>query len=285
MWMTREEFCNDLKSARIYQKITLEQIAHETRIQLDYLCALETAEWEKIPFAYLKGYLGNYADVVGMNLEKVMESFADLHYSPEGHNVRTDQKNPTYANFGFPSTTHKVPSLWESIPGLRFILYIGSGILLVVVILALWWAYGVWNHSRNEPVKLQSEKHLIIKAIVPVDTVRTTVLDHVDTAATTLQEFDLSLVFSDSCYILLRESDQLLTERIFLPGDSTGWRSSGELSLTVGNPAATRLFLNGKASRTLGEGRRPAHLTVDASGIQKNRLGKKPLSPESPVDE
>ncbi len=75
-------FIKDLREAREYQRISLEQVAEETHISRFYLEALEAGRWEQIPFAYLPGFLRNYADAVGMNLEKVMKRFGELNYRP-----------------------------------------------------------------------------------------------------------------------------------------------------------------------------------------------------------
>jgi hypothetical protein len=76
-------FCKELREAREYQRITLREIAAVTRLSLEPLQAIEDGRWDEIPRAYLRGYLGLYAQAVGMNVEKVLRSF-DRLMLPEG---------------------------------------------------------------------------------------------------------------------------------------------------------------------------------------------------------
>ena len=68
-------FCKELREAREYRQMTLNEVARATRISVEFLQALESARWDQIPRAYLRGYLGLYAFAVGMNREKVLRSF------------------------------------------------------------------------------------------------------------------------------------------------------------------------------------------------------------------
>ncbi len=58
--------------------MTLNEVARATRITTEFLQALESAQWDQIPRAYLRGYLGLYALTVGMNREKVLRSFDQI---------------------------------------------------------------------------------------------------------------------------------------------------------------------------------------------------------------
>jgi hypothetical protein len=71
-------FCEDLRRAREFVRVSLADIANSTRITPQYLEALENGRWDEIPQAYLLGYLGLYADAVGMNREKVLGTFRRL---------------------------------------------------------------------------------------------------------------------------------------------------------------------------------------------------------------
>jgi hypothetical protein len=71
-------FCKELREARAYQQVTLAEVASATRVTVAYLDALEQGRWDEIPRAYLRGYLGLYAQAVGMNREKVLRGFDHL---------------------------------------------------------------------------------------------------------------------------------------------------------------------------------------------------------------
>jgi len=67
-----------LREARGYRRVTTAEVAAATRVTPEYVEALESGEWGKIPAAYLRGYLSLYASAVGMNREKVLRTFDRL---------------------------------------------------------------------------------------------------------------------------------------------------------------------------------------------------------------
>ncbi len=65
-----------LKEARREQNLTLEEAESETKIRQKYLEALEDNDWQKLPsLTYTKGFIKNYAQFLGLNLELVMAFF------------------------------------------------------------------------------------------------------------------------------------------------------------------------------------------------------------------
>jgi hypothetical protein len=89
----RAAFAQDLREARSYRNVELEQVAQETRISLPYLQALEAGEWERLPGPFLRGYLSAYAECLGMNLEKVLRRFDELGFLAE-EEASTDASAP-----------------------------------------------------------------------------------------------------------------------------------------------------------------------------------------------
>jgi hypothetical protein len=71
-------FCRELREAREFQLVTLEDVARMSRITIEFLEALERGQWDQIPPAYIRGYLGSYAQTVGMNRDKVLRTYDQL---------------------------------------------------------------------------------------------------------------------------------------------------------------------------------------------------------------
>lgn len=68
-------FSRELRNAREFKSISLEQIESVTCIARQHLEALESAHWDEIPAGFLRGYIALYAGAVGMNSEKVLRDF------------------------------------------------------------------------------------------------------------------------------------------------------------------------------------------------------------------
>jgi cytoskeletal protein RodZ len=56
-----------LRDTRLKQRISLDEIARNTRIKKKYLLALEKGEYKKLPgVAYIKGFIKNYGECIGL---------------------------------------------------------------------------------------------------------------------------------------------------------------------------------------------------------------------------
>jgi transcriptional regulator with XRE-family HTH domain len=68
----------ELQKAREYRGMTLEEVSRTTKINVKYLRALEDEEFDVLPEPYVKAFIKAYAEVVGMNVLKVMSEFSTL---------------------------------------------------------------------------------------------------------------------------------------------------------------------------------------------------------------
>jgi hypothetical protein len=71
-------FSRELRNAREFKAISLSEVELKTRIAPEHLLALESAQWDKIPTGFLRGYVSLYADAVGLNSEKVIRELDSL---------------------------------------------------------------------------------------------------------------------------------------------------------------------------------------------------------------
>ncbi|MFZ1721283.1 MAG: helix-turn-helix domain-containing protein [Microgenomates group bacterium] len=62
-----------LKDERLAHRFPLEKLSKQTRIRLEYLSALESNQFEKLPAAtFVKGYIKTYASVFGFDHQPVL---------------------------------------------------------------------------------------------------------------------------------------------------------------------------------------------------------------------
>jgi len=72
-----------LKRAREYRHLTLEKAADATRIRLQYLRALEADDFSAMPSpVQARGFLRNYADYLGLDLEQIVEELRSAAPKP-----------------------------------------------------------------------------------------------------------------------------------------------------------------------------------------------------------
>ncbi|MCB9357199.1 MAG: helix-turn-helix domain-containing protein [Calditrichaeota bacterium] len=71
------DFCEELRKAREFRGLSLEDIARSTRIPLDYLRAIDQGQLDSVPEAIRKGVITSYAKAAGMNADLVERSLKD----------------------------------------------------------------------------------------------------------------------------------------------------------------------------------------------------------------
>lgn len=91
-----ESFGSYLKQERELRKISLQEVSEETHIKLDYLEAMETEHFEKLPgLTFARGYLRAYAAYVGLIPEEVLLHFEEyIRKLSGGKSPRQHNTNP-----------------------------------------------------------------------------------------------------------------------------------------------------------------------------------------------
>jgi hypothetical protein len=71
-------FSRELRNAREFRSITLSDVERKSRIAIAHLEALESAHWDDLPVGFLRGFVGLYAEAVGMNRDRVLRDLDSL---------------------------------------------------------------------------------------------------------------------------------------------------------------------------------------------------------------
>lgn len=230
----QQSFVCDLQAAREYQHVSLDHVAEETHISLDFLRALEDGVWERIPAPFLRGYLTAYAECVGMVREKVLKRFDELNWQapPLAQPEEAPAPRPVLPRIPFPARRPEpepapaplhaprgretlVPSIWAVVPS--SVKGLAAGALIVLLGLLVWGL--VWLGSGPDADGRGAD--------APLESV-------LDTDAPALQgfaPFQLQLRLNRSARLTIRSQEGTLFAGL-LPADST-LRLSSSLELEV----------------------------------------------------
>src|SRR4030042_2802168 len=74
----RRQIGKELRTAREVQQMSLEQVAAVTKINIRNLRNLESGDWSFLPQAYVKGFLLNYSEIVGLPQDKLKRQIDGL---------------------------------------------------------------------------------------------------------------------------------------------------------------------------------------------------------------
>lgn len=136
-----------LQEHRLSYGLSLEDIARDTQININYLIALENDNFSKLPAdVYTRNFLRKYAEFLDLNAETVIETFEqekNIYFKTQKH-IKTNKMKQQ-------SGTRKVFAFFLN-P--QFIKYAGSGIVIILLLVYIGW--GV-NRIFTPPELLISE--------------------------------------------------------------------------------------------------------------------------------
>jgi transcriptional regulator with XRE-family HTH domain len=91
----RKELCDYLRNTRESRHISLEKLSKDTKLNLDYLYAIEQGDFEALPAeAYVRIYLRSVAKYLKMDVEDVEIAIRPGRIGPDQGNHRCcDQQN------------------------------------------------------------------------------------------------------------------------------------------------------------------------------------------------
>jgi len=69
------KFYEELKKQRNVKKITLEEISEYTKINIQYLDALENGDFSILPNVYSRLFLKSYCDYIGADYKKALDEY------------------------------------------------------------------------------------------------------------------------------------------------------------------------------------------------------------------
>lgn len=105
-----------LKAEREEQRLTLEKVFEATRIRVQYLQALEADDLSVMPSpVQARGYLRNYAEYLGLDVDRVLSELRAAHAQP----AATEVIGPADETATMPVQIDKPPEIQEEIPRLE----------------------------------------------------------------------------------------------------------------------------------------------------------------------
>jgi len=231
-----------LQKERRARKISLRDIAGETRINIRYLKAIEEGRTEELPQdPYLTAFLKSYCQQVGLDFQEVKGMF-----SSEETSLVVEQLPPPSKRFWW---------------GLLLL-----PILLLVIVLFP-------QKSKRTAVSPPLSGKPPDKSPVASSPPGSLSLIAVDTLPQgppfrpdTLR---LELVGLESTWVFIEGDSEVLWQGILTPGQRKVLFSSKGFQATVGNAGGLELFFNGKSLRRLGPRGKVVHnLRIDRGTIE-----------------
>ncbi len=110
----------ELKEIRLEKGISLEDIYRATKIRMHILEALEEGNFSILPLPYIRAFLREYAEVIGMDPEYVIEKFENKASTIHDKKPRQEEKTPeaeTVSQESDSAAIEEIPSRSKKIKG------------------------------------------------------------------------------------------------------------------------------------------------------------------------
>jgi len=92
MSVEEKYFFSDFKEIRESKNITIEDIVKNTRIQEQYIYAIEKGNFQDLPLVYTRLFLKSYCKVMGLDIHKILKQYTDYM---KGNKTTTKTNNRT----------------------------------------------------------------------------------------------------------------------------------------------------------------------------------------------
>jgi transcriptional regulator with XRE-family HTH domain len=252
-----------LQDARNERGIDLREAAQQTRISIQYLQALESEDFSKLPGeVFVRGFLKNYGKFLSLDESEVMKRYGELRQKPAASSsvVQPEPSVPAAEK----SRSWKVsvePFIWA------------AGIIIVLVVF-LFTALPVRRpkdaHQPEATVPVAGHDQM---ASVPVPTLRS-------------DKLYLEIVALDNTWVLVRTDSSPQKKAVLNKGESLIWSADERFLLSYGSAGAIKLMLNGQ-ELTVNEPKNVVirDLVITAEGIENPRIQTeraRPVKPKMP---
>lgn len=279
-----QEIGDLLKRTRQAKGLTIDDVQEATKIRARYLEAMEEGRFDVLPGeVYVKGFLRNYADFVGLSGDEVVAQYKAKLARLQAEKVEEKASSPKRAGI---TSKFRI--------GRRLALYVGILCVVLLVVGALTWQprhvapgrSGIARGQQSGEMSSGGNLPIVSDEAVPggpeaipdraPDTGQVGIPSQAGvapggTAASGGAPTDLgqpahdgavqpsnggqqlSVVVSERCWVRVVADGKVVFERSMLAGESAVWRAKKTIRIKVGNASGIDITFNGVHVGTLGK--------------------------------
>lgn len=265
----RRQIGKELKSAREFQEMSLEQVMAFTKINVRFLENIEEGKWNFLPPTYVKAFIRAYAAAVGLQTEKLSNRLDELFqhvvvaaatFKPYLSND-PDSDEPSFKSRGFIDWVeqHRTLLFWSLVGVI-------AATLIVIYMLRPSEpsvspagegddSAAVGTVIRTEPVVKDSSAS---SATPPIDTTQNVKKPEV---------MSMEFSFLDTCFVKIEYSDSVLYDQTHWPANTLTLDTPFPIRLSLGNAPSVRLKINGQQLPAFPGSRRVQVVNLGPGGI------------------
>ncbi|MGK9370036.1 helix-turn-helix domain-containing protein [Melioribacter sp. Ez-97] len=246
-----KKFAEELKSLREEKGFTLQQISSHTRIDINFLKQLEEGNFDVLPEIYIKAFIREYADFIGLNPEEVVKKY---HTASKGKLEELKEEPPTAATDEkkeLPGSDELFPEYKTSSPEPFNKKYVYVVIGAVAAIFLIYFLF-------------LSENKTELSVVEPETSVMESKSDRFELDSSVVQkEEQVAVPEDDSLHLYVETTgtvwikvvcDTVETlQKIVSPNTKLNFKAAEKFYVAVGNAAYVKMKFNGKPVEPVGE--------------------------------
>jgi len=260
-----EDYANlfeHLKKIRLSKNISLKTIAQDSRIQLSYLEAIESGEFEKIPEVYDKLFFQTYISYLNIeDPDKYLAEFKalrkEIYYpTPTTTIQRIKTKNEKNHNFF----------------NLRTLFFAGPAVLIVIILGFLAWNSKFASDNPDEKVK-ELPVRKIVADIEAKEKIKLDSVMQINNELSDSSLVNIAISAIDTTWLRFIKDNKDTLEYTLYTGNRIAIEADSSVQFLIGNAAGLEFVINGVDSGSLGkEGEVISYLQITPKGITDKRI-------------
>jgi cytoskeleton protein RodZ len=260
-----EDIGKRLREARERLGLTLDEAERATRIRSHHLEALERGDLDALPSSVqARGFLRNYADFLGLDVEGIMLAYAD---ALQTHSKRA-RPEPAPGQAGRRGAT---PRRWRLGRWLSADFFISAAIVLIVLVVLIWGGSRLMSVMRQQTEAVEQgggfDTPTASATFTPPPSATATLIfgsnvsiSPADSATPTFAPLglpvagvNLRLLGEKRAWVQVSVDGRLRFSGMVLPGDILEYNANTSVELTTGDAGGVRAFFNGQDQGVLGD--------------------------------
>ena len=231
----------ELKSAREFQGMSLEDMYHTTKISVKFLESIEEGDFSVLPRVYVRVFLKAYASAVGIQPEKVIKEYDTLT-----GNIEEEDVNP-------PEESNEIPEKFDNAvfiqavdwfkENLKNVLTVAGGILIITVAVIV---------LCNREVVEQPPQEILEEPV--------------------FAGLNLTIEAQKSLYLMVSIDKGDSIDYYLLDNTKKDFLAQEDIWMLLSNAGAANVIVNGDTTGSLGVEGAPVHFTVDSTGLSILKL-------------
>ncbi|MFQ6677251.1 MAG: RodZ domain-containing protein [Fidelibacterota bacterium] len=256
------EFFKDLKEKRQSQNIELEEIHSRTKINIDYLTAIEEGQFEILPLPYVRLFLRAYVVELGGDPDEALHQLDIFQASKEGRRI---PKKPVFTKEASiddqKDAKLKPPS--HSRPPTKIREDLIKGVVLLIIFLFAIFIIKKIN-SEDSAASLQNGEIVLTNnpAIITDDILTNDYVEAVSqtVAMTVTFPFKMKIISDERIWYSVKIDTSTTRSGILPPGEEYSLPFDSKFHIRLNQTAGTTLYINGVEVDELGDYSHPADI-------------------------